>query len=57
LLKELRASLDAKFPKSHKEISMAVYVLPFLQNGEPSMDVSEFAPYFDHINIMAYGKV
>ncbi|CAO3596496.1 unnamed protein product [Absidia cylindrospora] len=54
LLKELRSALDQKFPDDHKEISMAVYVSPFLRNGEPSTDVSDFVPYFDHINLMTY---
>ncbi|KAI8376068.1 glycoside hydrolase [Radiomyces spectabilis] len=54
LLKELRAALDAKYPDDHKEISMAVYVEPFTSNGESMTDVSEYVPYFDHINLMAY---
>ncbi|ORZ08325.1 glycoside hydrolase [Absidia repens] len=54
LLKELRSALDMKFPDDHKEISMAVYVLPFLRNGVPATDVSDFVPYFDHINLMTY---
>lgn len=56
LLKELRQALDAKFPDTHKEISMAVHVQPFVKNGTPMNDVKEYVPYFDHINLMTYGK-
>ncbi|KAI7869672.1 glycoside hydrolase [Spinellus fusiger] len=54
LLKELRAALDEAFPQVHKEISMAVYVEPFVVNDKPLENVNEFVPYFDHINIMTY---
>ncbi|KAI8100104.1 glycosyl hydrolases family 18-domain-containing protein [Halteromyces radiatus] len=54
LLKELRTALDKRFPDDYKEISMAVYVLPFMRNGAPATDVSDFVPYFDHINLMTY---
>ncbi|ORX51584.1 glycoside hydrolase, partial [Hesseltinella vesiculosa] len=54
LLKELRQSLDQRFPQDRKLISMAVYVKPFLRNGEPAKDVSDFVPYFDYINLMTY---
>lgn len=56
LLKELRAALDQKWPQEHKEISMAVHVQPFLKNEQPLMDLKEFVPYFDHVNLMTYGK-
>lgn len=57
LLKELRAALDQRFPNEHKEISMAVHVDPFVgADGQPVADVSGFVPYFDHINLMTYGK-
>ncbi|RCI04615.1 hypothetical protein CU098_002201, partial [Rhizopus stolonifer] len=54
LLKELRESLDAKFPQEHKEISMAVHVQPFIKSGTPMTDLKEFVPYFDHVNLMTY---
>ena len=44
LLKELRESLDAKFPQEHKEISMAVHVQPFIKSGTPMTDLKEFVP-------------
>ncbi|KAI9261073.1 glycoside hydrolase [Sporodiniella umbellata] len=54
LLKELRTALDARFPQSRKEISMAVHVQPFVKAGTPMTDVSRFVPYFDRVNIMTY---
>ncbi|KAI8049148.1 glycosyl hydrolases family 18-domain-containing protein [Gilbertella persicaria] len=54
LLQELRQALDTKFPDEHKEISMAVYVQPFLKWGTPMTDLSPFVPYFDHVNLMTY---
>lgn len=56
LLKELRQALDKKFPKEHKEISMAVHVQPFIKSGVPMTDLKAFVPYFDHVNLMTYGK-
>lgn len=56
LLKELRQALDNKFPKEHKEISMAVHVQPFIKSGVPMTDLKPFVPYFDHVNLMTYGK-
>lgn len=35
---------------------MAVHVQPFVRSGTPMSDVKEFVPYFDHVNIMTYGK-
>ncbi|GAN08582.1 chitinase [Mucor ambiguus] len=54
LLKELRQALDKKFPKEHKEISMAVHVQPFIKSGVPMTDLKSFVPYFDHVNLMTY---
>ncbi|EPB85064.1 hypothetical protein HMPREF1544_08193 [Mucor circinelloides 1006PhL] len=54
LLKELRQALDNKFPKEHKEISMAVHVQPFIKSGVPMTDLKPFVPYFDHVNLMTY---
>ncbi|CEP15061.1 hypothetical protein [Parasitella parasitica] len=54
LLKELRQALDMKFPKEHKEISMAVHVQPFIKSGVPMTDLKPFVPYFDHVNLMTY---
>ncbi|KAI8878202.1 glycoside hydrolase family 18 protein [Backusella circina FSU 941] len=54
LLKELREALDKKFTDTHKEISMAVHVQPFVKGGEPMKNVEAFVPYFDHINLMTY---
>ncbi|KAL9556860.1 hypothetical protein MBANPS3_001682 [Mucor bainieri] len=54
LLKELRQALDKKFPKEHKEISMAVHVQPFIKSGVPMTDLKQFVPYFDHVNLMTY---
>ncbi|OAD09139.1 glycoside hydrolase family 18 protein, partial [Mucor lusitanicus CBS 277.49] len=54
LLKELRQALDKKFPKEHKEISMAVHVQPFIKSGVPMTDLKAFVPYFDHVNLMTY---
>lgn len=56
LLKELRHALDLKFPDEHKEISMAVHVQPFIRSGIPMTDLKAFVPYFDHVNLMTYGK-
>jgi GH18 family chitinase len=55
LLKELRAALDQKFPKQHKEITMAVHVYPFQTDMGYMQSVKNFVPFFDHINIMSYG--
>ncbi|KAK9762631.1 hypothetical protein K7432_011449 [Basidiobolus ranarum] len=55
LLKELRAALDKEFPSEHKLITAAVRVQPFDgPYGGPLNDVSQFIPYFDFINVMAY---
>ncbi|KAI8376995.1 glycosyl hydrolases family 18-domain-containing protein [Blakeslea trispora] len=54
LLRELRTALDAQFPNQHKEISMAVYVEPFLKSGAPMTNLSAFVPYFDYVNLMTY---
>ncbi|KAI8575804.1 hypothetical protein K450DRAFT_284029 [Umbelopsis ramanniana AG] len=54
LLKELRAALDKKFPKQHKEITMAVHVYPFQTEKGYMESVKDFVPFFDHINIMSY---
>jgi chitinase len=56
LLKEMREALDKKFTETHKEISMAVHVKPFVKDNEPMKNVEAFVPYFDHINLMTYGK-
>lgn len=56
LLKELRQALDTKYPNEHKEISMAVHVQPFIKSGVPMTDLKAFVPYFDHVNLMTYGK-
>ncbi|ORY03113.1 putative endochitinase, partial [Basidiobolus meristosporus CBS 931.73] len=55
LLKELRAALDKEFPNEHKLLTAAVRVQPFDgPNGTPLPDVSQYAQYFDFINVMAY---
>ncbi|OBZ85782.1 Chitinase A1 [Choanephora cucurbitarum] len=54
LLRELRTALDVQFPEQHKEISMAVYVEPFLKSGSPMTNLSSFVPYFDYVNLMTY---
>ncbi|KAI9294251.1 glycoside hydrolase [Neoconidiobolus thromboides FSU 785] len=55
LLKELRCALDKEFPHNRKLLTAAVRVEPFDgPDGKPMNDVSEFAKYFDFINIMAY---
>ncbi|KAI0244325.1 hypothetical protein L0F63_004704 [Massospora cicadina] len=55
LLKELRDALDKEFPNDHKLLTAAVRVKPFDgPDGNPMTDVSEYAKYFDFINIMAY---
>lgn len=55
LVKELRNALFVKFPKVHKLITAAVYVLPFFgPEGKPEEDLSPFANIFDYISIMAY---
>jgi chitinase len=56
LLKELRQELDNAYPVDHKEISMAVHVKPFIKSGTPMTNVTEFVTYFDHINLMSYGR-
>lgn len=57
LLKELRETLDQEFADDYKEISLAVHVDPFTgSDGKPMTDVSAYVPYFDHINLMTYGK-
>lgn len=56
LLKELRAALDKKFPEKYKEITMAVHVFPFTSKSGYMKNVEDYVPYFDHINIMSYGK-
>lgn len=57
LLKELRETLDQEFADDYKEISLAVHVDPFTgSDGKPMADVSAYVPYFDHINLMTYGK-
>ncbi|KAJ2808329.1 hypothetical protein H4S07_003436, partial [Coemansia furcata] len=53
-LQDLRAALDAAFPKDKKLITMAVRVEPFDVNGAPSTDVSAFAKVVDFANIMQY---
>ncbi|ORY96657.1 glycosyl hydrolases family 18-domain-containing protein [Syncephalastrum racemosum] len=55
LLQELREALDTNFPDNHKEISLAVHVEPFRTDDHPALkDVSDFVPFFDHINLMTY---
>ncbi|KAI0230558.1 hypothetical protein L0F63_000338 [Massospora cicadina] len=55
LLKELRLALNKAFPGRQTLITAAVRTHPFDgSNGRPLTDVSEYAKYFDFINIMAY---
>ena len=35
---------------------MAVHVQPFIKSGVPMTDLKPFVPYFDHVNLMTYGK-
>ncbi|RCH77737.1 hypothetical protein CU098_002556, partial [Rhizopus stolonifer] len=53
LIRELRVSLQARFPHQYKEITTANYVRPW--GGEQVFnDVSSFVPYVDRFNIMTY---
>ncbi|KAJ2232187.1 hypothetical protein H4R99_003147 [Coemansia sp. RSA 1722] len=52
-IQKLRTSLDDKYGKGKKLITMAVRVQPFDINGVPS-DVTEFGKLVDFANIMAY---
>ncbi|KXN73441.1 glycoside hydrolase family 18 protein, partial [Conidiobolus coronatus NRRL 28638] len=55
LLKELREAMDKEFPNDHKILTAAVRAQPFDgPDGKPVNSVSEFAKYFDFINIMIY---
>jgi chitinase len=55
LLKELREAMDKEFPNERKLLTAAVRVQPFDgPNKKPLANVSEFAKYFDFINIMIY---
>ncbi|KAI0218199.1 hypothetical protein L0F63_006460, partial [Massospora cicadina] len=55
LLKELRDALKKEFPNDHKLLTAAVRVKLFDDtDGEPMPEVSEYAKYFDFVNIMAY---
>ncbi|OZJ01453.1 hypothetical protein BZG36_05663, partial [Bifiguratus adelaidae] len=58
-LKELRSALDMHFgkkgSKNYKTISAAVALTPFADaKGNPLKDVSEYAKYFDWLNLMSY---
>ncbi|KAF1806541.1 carbohydrate-binding module family 5 protein [Mucor lusitanicus] len=53
LVKELRVALDAASPTNHKEITMAVRIIPW--GGETdATDVSAFVPYVDRFHVMTF---
>ncbi|KAI9476274.1 MAG: glycoside hydrolase superfamily [Benjaminiella poitrasii] len=53
LIKELRVALDTLFPDKHKEITLAVHIMPWGGDEEVD-DVSEFVPYVDRFNVMTF---
>ncbi|CAO3642703.1 unnamed protein product [Mucor fragilis] len=53
LIKELREALDKTFPNEHKEITLAVYVVPW-GPGQDEKDVSAFVPHVDRFQIMLF---
>ncbi|KAJ1986125.1 hypothetical protein GGI25_003513 [Coemansia spiralis] len=53
-LQNLRAAFTSKFGAGKKLITMAVYLQPFVVNGTPITDVSEFAKVVDYANLMQY---
>lgn len=53
LIKEFREAFDKVFPKDYKEITLAVYVLPW-GPGQAETDVSAFVPYVDRFQIMVF---
>ncbi|CEP10418.1 hypothetical protein [Parasitella parasitica] len=53
LVKELRQALDKAFPDEHKDITLAVFVIPWGPKQKVK-DVSAFVPYVDRFNIMVF---
>lgn len=53
LLKELREALDKAFPNEHKEITLAVFLVPW-GPGQDIKDVSAFVPYVDRFQVMVF---
>ncbi|KAG1084942.1 hypothetical protein G6F42_021587 [Rhizopus arrhizus] len=53
LIKELREALDETFPNKHKEITLAVSVVPW-GPGQEVQDVSGFVPYVDRFQVMVF---
>ncbi|KAI8583566.1 hypothetical protein K450DRAFT_165570, partial [Umbelopsis ramanniana AG] len=54
LLQELRSALDTKFGTGVKEITLAVRVQPFDQNGGILSDMSAYAKVVTRFNLMLY---
>ncbi|KAI9288862.1 glycosyl hydrolases family 18-domain-containing protein [Umbelopsis sp. AD052] len=54
LLQELRSALDTKFGAGVKEITLAVRVQPFDQNGSILSDMSAYAKVVTRFNLMLY---